>query len=46
MRIARKKGGGFMQSSHIGSSSDVPVPGRSYAKITTEGELLWMRSRN
>ncbi len=35
-----------MQNSHIGSSSDVPVPGRSYAKITTEGEMLWIRSWN
>ncbi len=33
-----------MQNSHIGSS-DVPVPGRSYAKITTKGELLWIKSR-
>jgi len=34
-----------MQNSHISNNSDVPVPGRRYAKITTEGELLWMKSR-
>lgn len=34
-----------MQNSHIGNSNDVPVPGRRYAKITTEGDLLWMKSK-
>jgi hypothetical protein len=44
-KVVIQKGGGFMQSSsHIGSN-DIPVPGRRYAKITTEGELLWTKSR-
>ena len=44
-KLAIQKGGGFVQSSsHIGNN-DIPVPGRRYAKITTEGELLWTKSR-